>query len=178
MAGAELDLDLAPALAEAREELAAFCGETALVDRERSIRAELDAFERHALEHSIAREAALDRLLVAHGAQRLTLDVDGMPAVAREAQERRRAREGRAVLQGAHVAIEQLHERVSICLVGKYTHLRDSYISVTKSLNHAALACGLKLELQWVEATDLEEAAKLEAPLKYHEAWRVLCAAQ
>ena len=71
----------------------------------------------------------------------------------------------------------RLHEQVKIVLVGKYTHLQDSYISVMKSLQHAALACNRKLVLEWVEATDLEESAKTENPLKYHDAWKLLCSA-
>jgi CTP synthase len=37
--------------------------------------------------------------------------------------------------------IERLHDTVSVVLVGKYTSLKDSYISVVKSLEHAALSC-------------------------------------
>lgn len=46
---------------------------------------------------------------------------------------------------------------VQICLIGKYTGLQDSYLSVIKALRHAAIACQHKLDLQWVEATDLED---------------------
>ncbi|KAL3941636.1 MAG: hypothetical protein SGBAC_004050 [Bacillariaceae sp.] len=47
-------------------------------------------------------------------------------------------------------------DTVQICLIGKYTGLQDSYLSVIKSLRHAAIACQHQLDLQWVEATDLE----------------------
>ena len=43
--------------------------------------------------------------------------------------------------------IERLHETVSIVLVGKYTNLQDSYISVVKSLEHASLSCNRRLQL-------------------------------
>ena len=43
--------------------------------------------------------------------------------------------------------INKLHDTVEVVLVGKYTHLKDSYISVAKSLQHAALACNRKLVL-------------------------------
>lgn len=43
--------------------------------------------------------------------------------------------------------IERLHESVTIALVGKYTELMDSYISVKKSLEHASLVCNRKLEI-------------------------------
>lgn len=37
---------------------------------------------------------------------------------------------------------------MSIVLVGKYTSLQDSYMSVVKALEHAAMRCGRKLILQ------------------------------
>jgi len=40
-----------------------------------------------------------------------------------------------------------LHD-VTICLVGKYTRLQDSYASVIKALSHAAMACNYKLDLK------------------------------
>jgi CTP synthase len=62
--------------------------------------------------------------------------------------------------------------------VGKYTSLQDSYISVVKSLEHAALACERKLVIEWVEAEQLEKACLLSDPVKYHESWRTLVDAQ
>jgi CTP synthase len=47
-------------------------------------------------------------------------------------------------------------------MVGKYTGLSDSYLSVLKALQHACIACSRKLVLEWVAATDLEEHAKIE----------------
>ena len=49
------------------------------------------------------------------------------------------------------------NDTVQICLIGKYTGFQDSYLSVIKALRHAAIACRHKLDLQWVEATDLEQ---------------------
>ena len=42
---------------------------------------------------------------------------------------------------------ERLFDRVSIALVGKYTDLKDSYMSVIKALEHSAFRCHRKLEL-------------------------------
>ncbi|CAO3652105.1 unnamed protein product [Mucor fragilis] len=72
---------------------------------------------------------------------------------------------------------EHIHETVTIALVGKYTNLHDSYISVYKALEHAALACKRKLEIKWIEATDLESEALKTDPIKFHESWQDLCAA-
>ncbi|KAI9008570.1 CTP synthase N-terminus-domain-containing protein [Hyaloraphidium curvatum] len=73
--------------------------------------------------------------------------------------------------------VERLHESVTIALVGKYTELQDSYISVLKSLEHASLSCNRKLNLLWVEATDLEDGTKIKDPVKYHDAWKSVCTA-
>lgn len=46
-----------------------------------------------------------------------------------------------------------MFESVSIVLVGKYTSLQDSYMSVVKALEHASMRCGRKLILE-VSCTD------------------------
>ena len=71
-----------------------------------------------------------------------------------------------------------LYQSVSIALVGKYTNLRDSYLSVIKSLEHAAMACSRKLDLVWVDASHLEPAIQETSPVEFHKAWQQLCAAQ
>ena len=42
---------------------------------------------------------------------------------------------------------ERLFDSVSIALVGKYTDLKDSYMSVIKALEHSAFRCRRKLIL-------------------------------
>jgi CTP synthase (UTP-ammonia lyase) len=42
---------------------------------------------------------------------------------------------------------ERLFDSVSIALVGKYTDLKDSYMSVIKALEHSAFKCHRKLIL-------------------------------
>jgi CTP synthase len=74
--------------------------------------------------------------------------------------------------------IDRLHDTVTIAIVGKYTDLKDSYLSVLKSLQHASLACYRKLIVKWVEANELEVETKLKDPVKYHEAWQQLCSSQ
>ena len=41
-------------------------------------------------------------------------------------------------------------------MVGKYTELSDAYLSITKALQHACMAANRKLQLEWVEASNLE----------------------
>jgi CTP synthase (UTP-ammonia lyase) len=69
-------------------------------------------------------------------------------------------------------------DTVEIVLVGKYTSLQDSYMSVVKSLEHSAMRCHRKLKLKWVEASDLEPQTASDNPVRYHEAWHSLCSAK
>jgi len=63
---------------------------------------------------------------------------------------------------------------VKIAMVGKYTGLADSYLSVLKALQHACIACSRKLVLEWVASTDLEDHAKEETPEAHAAAWNTL----
>jgi CTP synthase len=72
---------------------------------------------------------------------------------------------------------ERLFESVTIVLVGKYTNLHDSYLSVIKSLEHSAMRCGKKLNLVWVDASNLEPQAQLDNPAEFHKAWHDVCTA-
>ena len=51
-------------------------------------------------------------------------------------------------------------ESVKISMVGKYTELSDAYLSVIKSLQHAAMEVNRKLNINWIEASHLEESWK------------------
>lgn len=47
-----------------------------------------------------------------------------------------------------------------IGLVGKYTELHDTYLSVVKALLHAALHCKRKLTVKWIDSSALDTAKK------------------
>jgi CTP synthase len=58
---------------------------------------------------------------------------------------------------------EELVERVEVAdrpvrigLIGKYVGLQDAYLSVVESLKHAAFHHGAKVEIDWVQAEDVE----------------------
>ncbi len=53
--------------------------------------------------------------------------------------------------------LKSIDKTVDIAMVGKYTKLKDSYISIVEALRHAGVAVGVKPNLVWVEATDVEE---------------------
>ncbi|KAH8817910.1 CTP synthase [Flagelloscypha sp. PMI_526] len=67
---------------------------------------------------------------------------------------------------------ERLFDTVEIALVGKYTDLKDSYMSVIKALEHSAFRVRRKLTIQWVESSDLEPATQESNRAKYHDSWR------
>jgi CTP synthase len=48
---------------------------------------------------------------------------------------------------------------VRIAVVGKYVEMPDAYISVTESLRHAAVHCGVELTIQWVNSEQLDAGA-------------------
>ena len=68
--------------------------------------------------------------------------------------------------------------RIRIAMVGKYTGLSDAYLSVIKSLEHACIACGHRLDLCWVDAGSLEECTKEAEPEKWKAAWEAVRSAQ
>ncbi|KAK4081540.1 uncharacterized protein Triagg1_2281 [Trichoderma aggressivum f. europaeum] len=68
-------------------------------------------------------------------------------------------------------------ETIDIALVGKYVELHDSYLSLYKSLEHAAIHCKRKLNLIWVDSEHLEESTREADPALYHKAWHDVCSA-
>lgn len=45
---------------------------------------------------------------------------------------------------------------VQLAIVGKYTRLQDSYLSVVEALRHSEIYHGVKIQLQWTNAEDIE----------------------
>lgn len=55
---------------------------------------------------------------------------------------------------------KSVQETVKIAVVGKYTGLRDSYISIVEALRHAGYALDRRVEIVWIESLDLEDDPK------------------
>lgn len=53
------------------------------------------------------------------------------------------------------------HE-VKIAIVGKYTELRDSYISIVESLKHGGITNSTSIDMRWINAEFLESQEDLE----------------
>ena len=62
--------------------------------------------------------------------------------------------------------INEKNDEVKIAIIGKYTGLLDSYLSVIKALEHAAINSNRKLSIIWIESSDLSDDA--------HEGWSKL----
>jgi CTP synthase len=46
---------------------------------------------------------------------------------------------------------------ITIAMIGKYTKLRDSYLSIIEALKHASATTGVKPHLRWIESSELED---------------------
>jgi CTP synthase len=69
---------------------------------------------------------------------------------------------------------DKLKTPVNIAMVGKYTGLSDSYLSVLKALLHASVAMERKLVVDWVPSCDLEDSSARENPEAHKKAWKLL----
>ncbi|MEM4474982.1 MAG: CTP synthase, partial [Fervidicoccaceae archaeon] len=52
--------------------------------------------------------------------------------------------------------LRSANRRVRVAMVGKYTELPDSYLSIREALVHASAVVEAKVELKWIEATNVE----------------------
>lgn len=63
-------------------------------------------------------------------------------------------------MSGWHAMVERIlrkyDKKVKIAVVGKYVELQDAYISITEALRHAAVANQTELDIQWVNAENIE----------------------
>ena len=50
--------------------------------------------------------------------------------------------------------------KVTIALVGKYTQLHDSYLSVVEALHHGGFANEAEVEIRWIDSEELERVAE------------------
>ena len=70
--------------------------------------------------------------------------------------------------------VDSLEKEVKIAMVGKYTGLSDSYLSVIKALQHSAIAVNRKLIIDWIESTDLDSSMLDSDEDSYNSAWEKL----
>jgi CTP synthase len=52
---------------------------------------------------------------------------------------------------------EQAREKIKIAVIGKYSKLKDAYVSIEQSFKHCEYAIPGIIELEWIEAEDIEK---------------------
>ena len=65
--------------------------------------------------------------------------------------------------------INGLQEKVTVALVGKYTALKDAYISVIEALNHGGISNDVNVDIRWVDSEQLESKNNQEEVEKIFE---------
>ncbi len=55
---------------------------------------------------------------------------------------------------------------IAIAMPGKYTSLSDSYKSINEALRHAGAACGVRVDVRWIDTDDDPDVASLLAPME------------
>ena len=58
--------------------------------------------------------------------------------------------------------VSDVDREISVAITGKYTYLKDAYASIIESLCHAGGSVGCKVNLRWVETTNLSEGEVFE----------------
>ena len=128
--------------------------------------------------HDVASTYHVPVLLESQGMLRILEDILRLKELNASPSLREKGRQTWRAWKALTASQDRVHESVSIALVGKYTKIHDSYLSVIKALEHAAMACSRILNLIWVDAEHLEPAIESKSPNKYHKAWHELCSAQ
>lgn len=63
----------------------------------------------------------------------------------------------------ALASLKDPQETARVAIVGKYVSLHDAYLSVAEALGHSAAACGVGLELEWVDAEQVLDTGEILA---------------
>jgi len=62
-----------------------------------------------------------------------------------------------------------IDREIRIAVVGKYSHLGDSYISINEALKHAGIECGCRVKVEWLDAEEFEKnPADIDRLRKYN----------
>ncbi|XP_074033430.1 CTP synthase isoform X2 [Leptinotarsa decemlineata] len=59
----------------------------------------------------------------------------------------------------------------TVAIVGKYTKLEDAYTSILKALTHAGNEVGCRVNVKFIDSSNLEQHMRLMEPAMYHNAW-------
>jgi len=64
--------------------------------------------------------------------------------------------------------LRQADRQVTIGITGKYTSVRDAYASIIKAFEHAGVRLGAKVQLKWIDTTELDDQNVPEALKDLH----------
>ena len=64
--------------------------------------------------------------------------------------------------------LREASRQVNIGITGKYTAVRDAYASIIKAFEHAGVELGCKVQLRWVDTSEIEDANVEEALRDLH----------
>jgi CTP synthase len=53
-------------------------------------------------------------------------------------------------------------KEITVAMCGKYTQLEDSYASIVESFNHCSAHLGCKINLKWIETTDVNDTSFMD----------------
>ena len=70
--------------------------------------------------------------------------------------------------------VDNVEEDIHIAMVGKYTGLSDSYLSVIKALQHSSYAVNRKLVIDWIESAELDDETAASDAEAHSNAWEML----
>jgi CTP synthase len=59
--------------------------------------------------------------------------------------------------------IRNPNKEITVAMCGKYTKLEDSYASIIESFNHCSAHFGCKINLKWVETTELKDTSFMDS---------------
>ncbi|QLC50518.1 CTP synthase (glutamine hydrolyzing) [Methanolobus zinderi] len=65
--------------------------------------------------------------------------------------------------------MNKLKDTVNVGIVGKYTHLEDSYLSISASIKHACIECGVNFCTSWIDSESFEEDPSLVKELSKYD---------
>jgi CTP synthase len=54
-------------------------------------------------------------------------------------------------------------KEITVAMCGKYTQLEDSYASIIESFNHCSAHLGCKVNLKWIETTDVDNTSFMDS---------------
>ncbi|HIH17541.1 MAG TPA: CTP synthase [Nanoarchaeota archaeon] len=72
---------------------------------------------------------------------------------------------GRANLDSWRRAVERkerAQKKITIGIVGKYSRLQDSYVSIVHALRHCEHTLGIRINVEWIDSERLEEGLMLD----------------